>query len=64
MDWGLNRARKELADIFARIIQTRRESKAQEDDILQSFIDSRYEKVRLLHLSRLVIAGHVPLSPR
>ena len=40
-----DRARKELADIFATIIKARRASGSQEDDILQSFIDSRYEKV-------------------
>lgn len=39
------RARKELASIFSRIIQARRHSNTKEDDILQSFIDSRYEKV-------------------
>ncbi len=41
----LRRARAELSRIFARIIQARRESKATEEDILQCFIDSRYEKV-------------------
>lgn len=40
------RARAELARVFSRIIQARRTSGAQEDDILQCFIDSRYEKVR------------------
>ena len=40
------RARAELSRIFARIIQARRQSKAGEEDILQCFIDSRYEKVR------------------
>ncbi len=39
------RARKELASIFSRIIQARRGSDSKEDDMLQSFIDSRYEKV-------------------
>ncbi len=39
------RARKELAKIFSRIIQARRESNTKEDDMLQSFIESRYEKV-------------------
>lgn len=41
----LRRARAELSRIFARIIQARRESKVKEEDILQCFIDSRYEKV-------------------
>ena len=41
----MHRARAELSRIFARIIQARRDSKAREEDILQSFIDSRYEKV-------------------
>ena len=41
----LRRARAELSRIFARIIQARRESKAKEEDMLQCFIDSRYEKV-------------------
>ena len=40
------RARAELSRIFARIIQARRQSKAGEEDILQCFIDSRYEKVQ------------------
>ena len=40
-----HRARKELARIFSRIIQARRDSNSKEDDMLQSFIDSRYEKV-------------------
>ncbi len=39
------RARKELAKIFSRIIQARRGSNTKEDDMLQSFIESRYEKV-------------------
>ncbi|KAK9908024.1 hypothetical protein WJX75_001750 [Coccomyxa subellipsoidea] len=43
--WNRDRARKELASIFSRIIQARRDSNTKEDDILQSFIDSRYEKV-------------------
>ena len=47
------RARAELSRIFARIIQARRQSKAGEEDILQCFIDSRYEKVR----------GHPNLEP-
>jgi hypothetical protein len=38
------RARQELARIFSRIIRSRRASAAHEDDILQCFIDSRYEK--------------------
>ena len=42
------RARAELSRIFARIIQARRGSAAREEDILQCFIDSRYEKVALL----------------
>ncbi|EIE21542.1 sterol 14 desaturase [Coccomyxa subellipsoidea C-169] len=43
--WNRDRARKELASIFSRIIQARRGSDSKEDDMLQSFIDSRYEKV-------------------
>ncbi|CAK0784520.1 hypothetical protein CVIRNUC_007724 [Coccomyxa viridis] len=43
--WRRDRARAELSRIFARIIQARRQSKAGEEDILQCFIDSRYEKV-------------------
>ncbi|CAL8469499.1 g9040 [Coccomyxa elongata] len=43
--WNRDRARKELAKIFSRIIQARRESNTKEDDMLQSFIESRYEKV-------------------
>ena len=38
------RARRELSHIFNRIIQRRRASGSREDDILQCFIDSRYEK--------------------
>ena len=45
----LCRARAELSRIFARIIQARRESQATEEDILQCFIDSRYEKVAHAH---------------
>ena len=47
------RARVELSSIFARIIQARRDSKAKEEDILQCFIDSRYEKV--VHIGCMVI---------
>jgi len=43
----------ELSSIFARIIQARRDSKAKEEDILQCFIDSRYEKV--VHIGCMVI---------
>jgi len=43
----------ELSSIFARIIQARRDSKAKEEDILQCFIDSRYEKV--VHIDCMVI---------
>ena len=37
-----DRARKELAGIFAKIIQVRRGSGKREDDMLQAFIDSKY----------------------
>ena len=56
------RARAELSRIFARIIQARRQSQGGEEDILQCFIDSRYEKVCRLSsnsytLSSLSFAG-------
>jgi sterol 14-demethylase len=37
-----DRARKELASIFSKIIQNRRASGKQENDMLQSFMDSKY----------------------
>jgi sterol 14-demethylase len=37
-----NKARKELASIFAKIIQNRRASGKREEDMLQAFIDSKY----------------------
>ncbi|KAK9831328.1 hypothetical protein WJX81_002868 [Elliptochloris bilobata] len=40
-----DRAREELSRIFSKVIRARRASGAREDDILQCFIDSRYEKV-------------------
>ena len=40
------RAREELSRIFSKVIRARRASGAREDDILQCFIDSRYEKAR------------------
>ena len=49
------RARAELARVFSRIIQARRASGAHEDDILQCFIDARYEKVRALMCITCVI---------
>ncbi len=42
------RAREELSRIFSKVIRARRASGAREDDILQCFIDSRYEKARRL----------------
>lgn len=38
-------ARKAMADIFAGVVAERRASGAKEDDMLQWFIDARYEKV-------------------
>ena len=44
--WAAGRAREELARIFSQVIRARRASGACEDDILQCFIDSRYDKAR------------------
>ena len=55
------RAREELSRIFSKVIRARRASGAREDDILQCFIDSRYEKARhpfeLLRLSVTAPSG-------
>ena len=44
-----NEARKDLAAIFDKVIQARRESGTSEPDVLQTFIDARY-KVSDIHL--------------
>ncbi|PNW86578.1 hypothetical protein CHLRE_02g092350v5 [Chlamydomonas reinhardtii] len=40
-----DRCRKDLAAIFAKIIRARRESGRREEDVLQQFIDARYQNV-------------------
>ena len=42
----MRRAREQLAKIFGQVIGARRASGAREDDILQCFIDARYDKAR------------------
>ncbi len=39
------RARKQLGDIFAKVIRERKARGAQEDDLLQVFIDAKYQRV-------------------
>lgn len=41
-----DRARKKLADIFTKIIHSRKQSGNKEADMLQSFIESRYKDGR------------------
>lgn len=43
--WLLHRARKQLGDIFAKVIRERKARGAQEDDLLQVFIDAKYQRV-------------------
>lgn len=40
-----DRARKELSEIFAKIIRARRASGNREEDVLQQFIDAKYQNV-------------------
>nr|QKY15112.1 sterol 14 desaturase (STE14) [Polytomella parva] len=40
-----DRARKELSSVFSKIIRARRASGAREEDVLQQFIDARYQNV-------------------
>ncbi|PNH01769.1 Obtusifoliol 14-alpha demethylase [Tetrabaena socialis] len=40
-----DRCRKELADIFAKVIRARRASGRREEDVLQQFVDAKYQNV-------------------
>ncbi|MEW5310686.1 MAG: hypothetical protein WDW38_002458 [Sanguina aurantia] len=45
LHWKRDRARKKLHEIFGAVIRARRASGVKEEDLLQNFIDAKYQKV-------------------